>query len=96
LFTLDIINMALSRFDRRIRIVSFRISEREYKALREFCAAHGFRGISDLTRRAIRDWFMGTGALDNPELPVSAIHGHRDERKEMKICSKAQDVKFFG
>jgi hypothetical protein len=88
--------MALSRFDRRIRIVSFRISEREYKALRKFCTAHGFRGISDLTRCAIRDWFMGAGALDNSELPVSAINGNRDERKEMKICSKAQDVKFFG
>jgi hypothetical protein len=88
--------MALSRFDRRIRIVSFRISEREYKALRGFCAAHGIRGISDLTRRAIRNWFMGTGAQDNPELPVCAINGNRDERKEMKVSSKAQGAKFFG
>jgi hypothetical protein len=88
--------MALSRFDRRIRIVSFRISEREYKALREFCASSGFRGISDLTRRAIRDWFMGTGALDNSVLPVCAIDENRDERKVMKTCSKTQDAKFFG
>jgi len=88
--------MALSRFDRRIRIVSFRISEREYKALRDFCAAHGLRGISDLTRRAIRDWFMGTGALDNPDLSICAIDGNSDGRKEMKACSKAPDAKFSG
>jgi hypothetical protein len=88
--------MTLSRFDRRIRIVSFRLSEREYKALREFCAAHGLRGISDLTRRAIRDWFMGTGALDYPELPVSIINRHKDELKKIKTRSKAQDAKIYG
>jgi hypothetical protein len=50
--------MAISRFDRRVRIVSFRLSEREYTALRVFCDSHGIRGISDLTRRAIRGCFM--------------------------------------
>ena len=66
--------MAISRFDRRIRIVSFRLSEREYAALREFCAANGMRGISDLTRRAIRGWF--TEPTPPPAMPAGIMDGN--------------------
>ena len=54
----------MTRFDRRIKIVSFRLSEKEYKDLREFCTVHGVRSMSDLTRRAIQRWSAGIDAAD--------------------------------
>jgi hypothetical protein len=76
--------MAISRFDRRIRIVSFRLSEREYAALREFCAAHGLRGISDLTRRAIRGWFNAP----TPAVTAGVVEGNGIEPHVERIPSR--------
>jgi hypothetical protein len=54
----------MSRFDRKIRIVSFRLSEKEYNVLRDLCSAHGIPSISDLARRAIKERFVDDGAGD--------------------------------
>jgi hypothetical protein len=37
---------------RRTRIVSFRLSQKEYEALRDTCVAHGARSLSDFARSA--------------------------------------------
>jgi hypothetical protein len=62
----------MTRFDRRVKIVSFRLSEREHRDLREFCTAHGIRSMSDLARRAIQGWSVGNGVAD--ESVAIAIH----------------------
>jgi hypothetical protein len=62
----------MTRFDRRVKIVSFRLSEREHRDLREFCMAHGIGSMSDLARRAIQRWSVGKGAAD--ESVAIAIH----------------------
>jgi len=41
-------------FQRKSRLVSFRVSEKEYESLRRTAAVHGVRGISDIARFAVR------------------------------------------
>ena len=47
-------------FKARSRMVSVRLSEDEYIALRELCSATGARSVSDLTRDAMRAFLSGT------------------------------------
>jgi Arc/MetJ-type ribon-helix-helix transcriptional regulator len=44
----------------RSRMVSVRLSEDEYIALRELCSSTGSRSVSDLTRDAMRAFLRGT------------------------------------
>ena len=44
-------------FQRKSRLVSFRVSESEYECLRQAAAVHGVRGISDVARFAVRKVF---------------------------------------
>jgi hypothetical protein len=76
--------MAISRFDRRIRIVSFRLSEKEYRTLQEFCASHGLRGISDLARRAIQNWFISGGASAQLSMPKPMLIGRSGGNDPLK------------
>ncbi len=41
-------------------MISIRLSEEEYLALRELCTATGARSVSDLTREAMRELFNGS------------------------------------
>ena len=41
-------------FQRKSRLVSFRVSEEEYECLRRKARVHGVRGISDVARFAVR------------------------------------------
>jgi hypothetical protein len=41
-------------FQRKSRLVSFRVSEEEYESLRRTATVHGVRGISDIARFAVR------------------------------------------
>lgn len=61
--------------------MSFRLSEREFKNLRELCAAHGIPSISDMARRAIRERFVANGAVD-PSLAI-AIRDLRGKVQEL-------------
>ena len=65
----------MTRFDRRVKIVSFRLSEREHKDLREFCTAHGIASISDLARRAIQGWSVGNGADESVAIAIHELGG---------------------
>ncbi len=71
----------MTRFDRSVRTVSFRLSEKECKDLRELCTVHGIRTISDLARRAIQEWFAGDGAADHSL--ATAIRELREKVQEL-------------
>jgi len=51
----------MSVFTRRTRTVSFRLSEIEYKELKDVCIAHGIRSMSDFARLATQLWIDGGG-----------------------------------
>ena len=44
----------MKMFQRKSRLVSFRVSEQEYECLQRAAAVHGVRGISDVARFAVR------------------------------------------
>jgi Arc/MetJ-type ribon-helix-helix transcriptional regulator len=56
----------------RSRMISVRLSEEEYSALRRLCTATGARSVSDLTRDAMRELLSSVESDDRPE-------GGRDE-----------------
>lgn len=58
----------MSVFTRRTRTVSFRLSEEEYKELRDVCIAHGMRSMSDFARLTTQWWIDGDGAHTEPLL----------------------------
>jgi len=62
---------------RRSRIVSFRLSQEEYDALKDTCLAEGARSISDFARSAAcRLPLNGNGSLDEVLEPVvRTLHG---------------------
>ena len=45
----------MSVFNRRTRIISFRLSEQEYENLRTVCLSRGIRSIADLARLAAQE-----------------------------------------
>lgn len=51
----------MSVFTRRTHTVSFRLSEAEYKELRDVCIAHNIRSMSDFARLATQFWIDGGG-----------------------------------
>jgi hypothetical protein len=66
----------------RSRMISVRLSEEEYTALRQLCSLTGARSVSDLTRDAMRTVLRGV----NREEPIG---GNLDEfRVGMKSLEK--------
>jgi len=63
----------MSIFERRTRTVSFRLSEEEYKELKDMCIAHGIRSMSDLARLTTRWWIDG-GVSPNESLVATVRH----------------------
>ena len=49
----------------RSRMISVRLSEDEYSALRKLCSATGARSVSDFTRDAMRS-VLNDSALESP------------------------------
>ena len=58
-------------FQRKTRLVSFRLSEEEYEWLRHVAAAHGVRSLSDMARSAVRQALFG--GLPNQESPEKGL-----------------------
>ena len=57
----------------RNKLVVFRLSQNEYRALKEACDHRGARNLSDFTRSEVLD-FLGSGALPgNLHLRVAAM-----------------------
>jgi phage shock protein A len=48
----------------RSRMISVRVSEEEYTALRHLCSLTGARSVSDLTRDAMRNVLNGVNRAD--------------------------------
>jgi Arc/MetJ-type ribon-helix-helix transcriptional regulator len=48
----------------RSRMISVRLSEEEYSALRSLCSLTGARSVSDLTRDAVRSVLKGVNRED--------------------------------
>ena len=63
-------------------MISVRISEEEYAALRLLCSMTGARSVSDLTRHAMRDHLNGR------QKDVSPIHYMNEFQLEMKDLSQ--------
>ena len=51
----------------RTRLISFRLSEREYQALQTLCEAKEARSLSDFVRTTVR-WIVDIGDPSNPGL----------------------------
>lgn len=49
----------------RTRMISVRLSQEEYSALREVCSITGARSVSDLTRDAVSTVLRGTNREDS-------------------------------
>jgi len=49
----------------RTRLISFRLSEREYRALQTLCEAKEARSLSDFVRGTVR-WIVDNGDPSNP------------------------------
>ena len=66
----------------RSRMISVRLSEEEYSALRRLCLVTGARSVSDLTRDAMRMLLNGANRQDG-------LGDHMDEfRAEVRNLSK--------
>lgn len=48
----------------RSRMISVRLSEEEYSALRRLCFVTGARSVSDLTRDAVNGFLRGVSRVD--------------------------------
>jgi hypothetical protein len=93
-----VIIVPLSRFNRRIRIVSFRLSEREYATVKEFCETHGLRGISDLARRAIHHLFSGHDTQNQRSVLLNHAteNGVELEEKQVQLSPASLNPKLSG
>ena len=68
-------------FKARSRMVSVRLSEDEYIALRELCSTTGARSVSDLTRDAMRAFLNGSA---------------REERLHTRINEFCDQMNYLG
>ena len=75
----------------RSRMISIRLSEEEYSALRRLCSVTGARSVSDLTRDAMRALLNGSERKDGPG---SHVEEFRAEIRGMdrKIEQLASDI----
>ena len=64
----------------RSRMISVRLSEEEYLALRHLCSATGARSVSDLTRDAMRNVLRGA----NREEPSANLEEFRAGMKNLE------------
>ena len=59
-----LLNPKMTVLNPRSRMISVRLSEEEYTALRRLCSVTGARSVSDLTRDAMRALLNGTNGGD--------------------------------
>ena len=78
----------------RSRMISVRLSEEEYAALRELCQVTGARSVSDLTRDAMRVLLEGGSRED---VLGSRIDEFRAQMKSLdsKIDTLAAEITSF-
>jgi hypothetical protein len=67
----------MERLHRRDRLLSFRLSEKEYETLRQMSLAQGARSLSDFARTALRNAVIKPGSADS--LSSTTLHGAMSE-----------------
>lgn len=76
-------------FKRRTRMVNFRLSEEEYKELKNTCLANGARSVSDFARLAVYRMVDGGGLSQRLEWTVRDLTGKVEELdREVKRLSR--------
>jgi hypothetical protein len=68
--------------DRRSKMVSFRLSWEEYKALQQACSTAGVRSLSELARAAVQH--IITGSLDGISLH-DQVRELRDQVSQLSL-----------
>lgn len=77
----------------RSRMISVRLSEEEYSALRRLCSVTGARSVSDLTRDAMRMLLNGVGREREDVLAIHADEFRTQMRSlDRKIEQLAADI----
>jgi len=77
---------------RRTKVVTFRISQEEYRTLEAACTTRRLRSISDLTRDAVLQWIRGPGYNGALPAPPSSPSETELERVENCIEVLAQEL----
>jgi hypothetical protein len=72
-------------------MISVRLSEEEYSALRRLCSVTGARSVSDLTRDAMRVLLNGAGREDVLGVRVDEFRTHM-RNLDRKIEQLAADI----
>lgn len=78
----------MSVSERRSRIVSVRLSDVEFRELRELCMSTGARSVSDLARDAIRSAIAENGGSGQPD--PAQLHARMDELGHLVSGLQAQ------
>jgi len=79
----------------RTKIVTFRVSQEEYRTLEAACTANRLRSISDLARDAVQEWIRGAGYNGAQSLAPSrrsALLEAELERVESRIQVLTQEL----
>jgi hypothetical protein len=77
----------------RTRMISVRLSQEEYSALRDVCSLTGARSVSDLTRDAVRTVLRGVNREDSSGANLEEFRSgiknleRRVERLEAKLTT---------
>jgi len=83
----------MSVLNPRSRMISVRLSEEEYAALRELCSVTGARSVSDLTRDAMRTLLNSKNQEETLAVPTGEFRDqlmsldHKIERLAGEIAS---------
>jgi Arc/MetJ-type ribon-helix-helix transcriptional regulator len=82
----------------RSRMISVRLSEEEYSALRRLCSATGARSVSDFTRDAMRVLLNGTSREDVLGVHVDEFRTHMKnlDRKIEQLAAVITSLKVDG
>lgn len=75
----------------RSRMISVRLSEEEYSALRRLCSASGARSVSDFTRDAMRVFLNNASREDVLGIHVDEFRTHM-RNLDRKIEQLAADI----
>ena len=79
----------------RSRMISVRLSEEEYAALRRICSVTGARSVSDLTRDAMRVLLKGSDREDAAGMNMHEFRAQMDSlnRKIEQLTAEITSVK---
>lgn len=90
----------MTEIKRRSRMISVRLSEEEYAALRHLCSLTGARSVSDLTRDAMRsvlrrngrDEFFG-GNLDEFRTGMKNLEKKVEQLEAKIMLFKSEEIR---